>query len=166
MRHKMAGKNKKKKSGDDGLIAQNRKARYEYAIEETIEAGIALLGSEVKSMRSGGGISIVESHAGEKHGEIYLFNTNIPEYKHANQFNHEPKRPRKLLLKKREISKIIGATKQKGVTLVPLKMYFNERGLVKVLLGLGKGKKQSDKRDTEKQRDWQRQKERIMKHEQ
>ena len=154
----------KAKKVNEGQIAENRKARYEYTIEETLEAGIMLEGSEVKSLRMQGGASIVESHAGEKQGGIFLFNANIPEYKMSNQFNHEPRRPRKLLLHKREIRKLTGAIKRQGITLVPLKMYFNQRGLVKVLLGIVKGKKQVDKRETEKNRDWQRQKERLMKH--
>lgn len=153
-------KDKKK----DGLIAENRKARHDYEIEETLEAGIMLEGSEVKSIRLQGGVSLVESHAAEKQGAIYLFNANIPEYKMANQFNHEPKRPRKLLLKNREIQKLISQIKRAGITLVPLKMYFNNRGYAKLLLGIARGKKKADKREAEKSRDWQRQKERILKH--
>ena len=152
---------KKKKS--DGYIAENRKARHDYTIEDSLEAGIMLLGSEVKSIRMQGGVSLMESHAGEKQGDIYLFNANIPEYKMSNQFNHEPRRPRKLLLKKREITKLAAAVKRQGIALIPLKMYFNDRGLVKLLLGIATGKKKADKREAEKQRDWNRQKDRLMK---
>ena len=153
---------KKKKSA--GSIAENRKARHDYTIEDSLEAGIMLLGSEVKSIRMQGGVSLMEAHAGEKQGDIYLFNATIPEYKMSNQFNHEPRRPRKLLLKKREINKLSAAIKRQGITLIPLKMYFSERGLVKLLLGIASGKKKADKRETDKQRDWKRQKERLMKH--
>lgn len=152
---------KKKKS--DGYIAENRKARHDYTIEDSLEVGIMLLGSEVKSIRMQGGVSLMESHAGEKQGDLYLFNANVPEYKMSNQFNHAPRRPRKLLLKKREINKLVAAVKRQGVTLVPLKMYFNDRGLVKVLLGIATGKKKVDKRQAEKQKDWNRQKERVLK---
>lgn len=152
---------KKKKS--EGYIAENRKARHDYTIEDSLEAGIMLLGSEVKSIRMQGGVSLMESHAGEKQGDIYLFNANIPEYKMSNQFNHEPRRPRKLLLKKKEITKLSAAVKRQGIALIPLKMYFNKRGLVKLLLGIATGKKKADKRESDKQRDWKRQKERILK---
>ena len=152
-----------KKKRTEGYIAENRKARHDYTIEDSLEAGIMLLGSEVKSIRMQGGVSLVESHAGEKQGDLYLFNANIPEYKMSNQFNHEPRRPRKLLLKKREINKLSAAVKRQGIALIPLKMYFNKRGLVKLLLGIASGKKKTDKREADKQRDWQRQKERILK---
>ncbi|HBN21812.1 MAG TPA: SsrA-binding protein [Holosporales bacterium] len=152
-----------KKKRTEGYIAENRKARHDYTIEDSLEAGIMLLGSEVKSIRMQGGVSLVESHAGEKQGDLYLFNANIPEYKMSNQFNHEPRRPRKLLLKKREINKLSAAIKRQGIALIPLKMYFNKRGLVKLLLGIASGKKKTDKREADKQRDWQRQKERILK---
>ena len=105
----------------------------------------------------------MESHAGEKQGDIYLFNANIPEYKMSNQFNHEPRRPRKLLLKKREITRLSAAVKRQGIALIPLKMYFNDRGLVKLLLGIATGKKKVDKRAADKQKDWKRQKERMLK---
>lgn len=153
-----------KKSDNNKLLAENRKARHDYHIEETLEAGIMLLGSEVKSLRMQGGASITESHAGEKQATLFLFNANIPEYKMSNQFNHEPRRPRQLLIKQREFNRISAAIKRQGITLVPLKLYFNDRGLVKVLIGLAKGKKKADKRETEKQRDWSRQKERLLKH--
>lgn len=141
-------------------IAENRRARHDYTILTTFEAGIMLTGTEVKSLRQGGA-SIVESHASEKLGEIFLFNANIPVYKSANRFNHEPKRPRKLLLKKREIGKILGAVRTEGKTLIPLSLFFNRRGIAKVLLALAKGKKNVDKRQDIKAREWQRRKERI-----
>ncbi|NCP62546.1 MAG: SsrA-binding protein SmpB [Alphaproteobacteria bacterium] len=152
-----------KQKRTEGYIAENRKARHDYTIEDSLEAGIMLLGSEVKSIRMQGGVSLVESHAGEKQGDLYLFNANIPEYKMSNQFNHEPRRPRKLLLKKKELNKLSAAVKRQGIALIPLKMYFNKRGLVKLLLGIASGKKKADKREADKQRDWQRQKERILK---
>lgn len=144
------------------VIAQNRKARFEYEILETLEAGIILVGSEVKSLRQGK-TNITEAFADERHGAIYLINLNIEEYKGANRFNHEPKRPRKLLLHKREQNKLLGNIQRKGVTLIPLVMYFNHKGIVKVSLGIGKGKKLYDKRATEKERDWQRDKARVLK---
>ena len=144
------------------VIAQNRKARFEYEILETIEAGIILVGSEVKSLRQGK-TNITEAFADERNGAVYLINLNIEEYKGANRFNHEPKRPRKLLLHKREQNKLLGTIQRKGVTLIPLVMYFNHKGIVKVSLGIGKGKKLYDKRATEKERDWQRDKARVLK---
>ena len=143
------------------VVAENRKARFNYAIEDTIEAGISLTGTEVKSIRNGK-TTIAESYADSKDGEIWLINANIPEYLQANRFNHEPKRPRKLLLHRKEIGKLAGAIQREGMTVVPLKLYFNQRGIAKVLLGLAKGKKLHDKRDTEKRRDWDRQKGRLM----
>ena len=147
------------------VVAQNRRARFDYAIAETFEAGIMLTGSEVKSMRAGQS-SINESFAGEMLGEqggaIFLFNANIPEFSHGNRFNHEPKRPRKLLLNIREINKLHGAVMRQGMTLVPLSIYFNGRGRAKVELALAKGKKAPDKRATEKERDWKREQGRIM----
>lgn len=143
------------------IIADNRKARYNFEIVETLEAGLSLSGTEVKSLRTGKA-NIAESYATEESGEIYLVNAYIPEYLQANRFNHETRRPRKLLLKKREIAKLIGAVQRDGMTLVPLKLYFNIRGLAKVELALAKGKKVHDKRETEKKRDWQRQKARLL----
>lgn len=147
-------------------VAQNRRARFDYEILETVEAGIMLSGSEVKSLRFGKA-SINESYAGEMGGEfageLYLFNANIPEYLEAHQFNHFPKRPRKLLLHKRQIRKFLGSVHKKGMTLVPLSIYFNERGKAKVELALGKGKNVVDKRQTIKDRDWARDKARILK---
>lgn len=153
-----------KKHSDSGktVIAQNKKARHDYFIEETFEAGIVLLGSEVKALRAGKG-NISESYAEEENGEIYLVNSYVGEYKGANRFNHHPHRARKLLLKQKEIRKLFGKLKVKGYTLVPLLLYFNAKNIVKVELGLAKGKKQHDKRATEKQRDWQRDKQRLIK---
>jgi SsrA-binding protein len=143
------------------VIAQNRKARHNYHIEDSLEAGIVLSGSEVKSLREGRG-NIQESYATEQDGEIFLVNAYIPEYRQAGPQNHEPRRARKLLLNRREISRLIGAVQREGMTLVPLQIYFNARGLAKVELALARGKRQYDKREAEKQRDWQRQKARLM----
>src|ERR671915_2213173 len=131
------------------VVAENRRARYDYAIEEVYEAGIALTGTEVKSLRFGEG-SIAESYAEVKDGEVWLINANIPEFSHGNRFNHEPKRPRKLLLHEKEISKLFGAVARQGMTLVPLSIYFNSRGRAKVELALARGRKSHDKRDYEK----------------
>ena len=143
------------------FAAQNRKARHDYLIEDTIEAGMMLTGSGVKTLRLGRA-SIAEAFAAEKDGEIFLYNSYFPEYEGAKHFSHAPRRARKLLLKKREINKLIGATQRSGITLVPLSIYFNERGRAKLELGLAKGKRKADKREAEKARDWQRQKARIM----
>ncbi len=143
-------------------VVENRRARFEYYIEDEVEAGIVLVGTEVKSLREGKS-NIQDAHAGEKDGDIYLFNMHISEYKGGNRFNHEPTRPRKLLLHKKEIKKFIGQTKVKGMTIVPLSLYFNDNGMVKVKIGLAKGKKLHDKRATEKERDWGREKASIMK---
>ena len=143
------------------VVAENRKARFNYSIEDTVEAGVVLTGTEVKSVR-GGKSAIAESYADAKGGEIWLVNATIPEYMQANRFNHEPKRLRKLLLHKKQINKLVGAIERDGMTLIPLKMYFNERGMIKLQLGLAKGKKLHDKRDTEKKRDWEREKGRLL----
>ena len=143
------------------VVAENRKARFNYAIEDTVEAGIALTGTEVKSIRNGK-TTIAESYADTKGGEIWLINANIPEYLQANRFNHEPKRPRKLLLHRKQINRLMGAVDRDGMTLIPLKLYFNERGRAKIELGIAKGKRKSDKREAEKARDWQRNRARIM----
>ncbi|RTL76950.1 MAG: SsrA-binding protein SmpB, partial [Bradyrhizobiaceae bacterium] len=135
--------------------------RFNYSIEDTIEAGVMLTGTEVKSARNGKS-TIAESYADSKGGEIWLVNANIPEYLQANRFNHEPRRPRKLLLHKRQINKLIGAIEREGMTLIPLKMYFNEQGRLKLELALAKGKKLHDKRETEKKRDWSREKSRLL----
>lgn len=144
-----------------GNIAVNRKARFEYSVEEEIEAGIVLTGTEVKSLRVNK-VQINDSYAGEKNGEIWLFNAYIAEYEGGNRFNHETHRPRKLLLHKKQVRKLLGRLKVKGVTLVPLSLYFNNRGIAKIKLALATGKKEYEKRDTIKQRDWQRDKARIM----
>jgi SsrA-binding protein len=142
-------------------VAENRRARFDYYIEDTFEAGIALTGTEVKSLRFGEG-SIAESYAEVRGGEVWLVNSNIPEFSHGNRFNHEPKRPRKLLLHEREIARLHGAVERKGMTLVPLSIYFNGRGRAKVELALARGKNVADKRQTVKDRDWERQKARVM----
>ena len=144
-------------------VAQNRKAFHNYTIEERVEAGLVLSGTEVKSLREGRA-NLNDAHAGEMEGELWLFNVHIPEYKGGNRFNHEPKRPRKLLLHKREMAKLMGAIQREGYTLVPLALYFNKRGIAKAELGLAKGKKSYDKRAAIKDRDWQRQKERLFRH--
>ena len=142
-------------------VADNRKARFHYEIVETYEAGIALTGTEVKSLR-GGKATIGEAYAGPSGEEFFLFNAYIPEYLQANRFNHETRRPRRLLLHKRQINKLIGATQREGFTVIPLKIYFNDRGRTKVELGLGRGKKLHDKRETEKERTWNRERARLM----
>lgn len=143
------------------LVAENRKARFNYAIEEKLEAGIALTGSEVKSLRTGKA-NIGDAYAAEDGGELYLINADIAAYRQAGRDNHEPKRIRKLLLHRREIDRLIGAIQREGMTVVPLRLFFNRRGIAKVELGLAKGKKLHDKRETEKRRDWERQKGRLM----
>ncbi|HEX2135090.1 MAG TPA: SsrA-binding protein SmpB [Microvirga sp.] len=143
------------------VVADNRKARFHYDIVETYEAGIALTGTEVKSLR-GGKATIGEAYAGPSGEEFFLFNAYIPEYLQANRFNHETRRPRRLLLHRRQINKLIGATQREGFTVVPLKIYFNDRGRAKVELGLGRGKKLHDKRETEKERTWNRERARLM----
>ena len=157
----MSAKNNATSKTTGGNIAINRKARFEFSIEEEFEAGIVLAGTEVKSLRANK-VQIGDSYAGEKNGEIWLFNAYIAEYAGGNRFNHETNRPRKLLLHKKQIRKLLGRLKIKGVTLVPLSVYFNNRGLAKVKLALAMGKRQYEKRDTIKQRDWQRDKARIM----
>jgi len=142
-------------------VAENRRARFDYFIEDVFEAGIALTGTEVKSLRFGEG-SIAESYAEVKDGQVFLINSNVPEFSHGNRFNHEPKRPRKLLLHEREIAKLTGAVERKGMTLVPLSIYFNGRGRAKVELALAKGKNVADKRQTIKERDWKREQQRLM----
>ena len=143
------------------VAAENRKARFNYAIEDTIEAGIALTGTEVKSIRSGKS-TIAESYADSKDGELWLINANIPEYLQGNRFNHEPKRPRKLLLHRKQINKLIGAIQREGRTVVPLQVYFNPRGRAKIEIALVAGKQAHDKRQSIKDRDWQRQRARMM----
>ena len=143
------------------VIADNRKARFNYFIDETLEVGVALTGTEVKSLRQGKA-TIGKSYADSRGGEIWLINANIPEYQQANRFNHAPKRPRKLLLHRRQIEKLIGAVEREGMTLVPLKLYFNERGRAKIELALARGKKLYDKRETEKKRSWERERGRLL----
>ena len=161
----MSQKNDKNKNGiiSHGLVAENRRARYDYEIGETLEAGIVLTGTEVKSLRLGKA-QIAESYASPEKGELWLINAYIPEFLQANRFNHEEKRPRKLLVNKKELVKLSEGVERAGNTIVPLKLYFNEHGKAKLLIGLGKGKKSFDKRETEKNRDWNREKARLLKH--
>ena len=150
-----------KKNLSSNIVAQNRKASFNYFFEDTLEAGIELLGSEVKSLRAGKG-SIADAYALDSEGEIYLHNTYIPEYKQSSYNNHDPRRLRKLLLNKKEINKIIGKINRDGFTVVPTKIYFNSKGIAKVNIAIAKGKKLHDKRQTKKQRDWNREKSRVF----
>jgi SsrA-binding protein len=143
------------------VVADNRKARFNYEIGEVFEAGIMLTGTEVKSLRTGKA-TIAESYADSRGGEIWLINSNIPEYLQASRFNHEPKRRRKLLLHKNQVNKLAGAVEREGMTLVPLRLYFNERGRAKLELALGRGKKLHDKRETLKKRSWDRERGRLL----
>ena len=143
------------------VVADNRKTRFNYEIGETFEAGVALTGSEVKSLRAGKA-TIAESYADARNGEVWLINCNIPEYLQANRDNHTPKRPRKLLLHKRQINKLIGAVERQGFTVVPLKFYFNDKGRAKLEIALARGKKLHDKRETLKQRSWDRERSRLL----
>ena len=143
------------------IAAENRRARYDYFIEEKFEAGIQLQGTEVKSLRFGEG-SIAESYADVEGGEVWLINSNIPEFSHGNRFNHDPKRRRKLLLHGREINKLHSAVHRQGMTIVPLSIYFNSKGKAKIEIALAKGKKAPDKRATEKARDWKREQGRLL----
>ena len=143
------------------VVADNRKARFNYELGEHFEAGVALTGSEVKSLRAGKA-TIAESYADARDGEIWLVNSNIPEYLQAHRFNHAPKRPRKLLLHKRQIDKLAGAVEREGMTIVPLKLYFNDKGRAKVEIALARGKKLHDKRETLKRRSWERERGRLM----
>ena len=143
------------------IVAENRRAYFDYAIEEKFEAGIALTGTEVKSLRSGEG-TIAESYAEVKDDEAWLINSNVPEFSHGNRHNHEPKRPRKLLLKRRELEKLYGAVARHGMTLVPLSIYFNSQGRAKVELALARGRKHHDKREYEKEKDWKREQGRLL----
>ena len=150
-----------KKEPEKKLIAENRRARREYFIEDEYEAGVMLTGTEVKALREGQA-NIAESYASPENGGIWLINANIPEYSAGNRENHEPKRPRKLLLHAREIARISEAVSRQGYTIAPLQLYFNDRGIAKISIGLAKGKKLHDKRDTDKERDWNRQKQRLL----
>jgi SsrA-binding protein len=143
------------------LIAENRRARFDYFLEDSVEAGLALTGTEVKSLRNGRA-NIAESYADVKNGEIILVNADIPPYAQGNRFNHEPRRPRKLLLHRKQIEKLIGAVQREGRTLIPVKLYWNDKGLAKLELALAKGKKLHDKREVAAERDWQRDKARLM----
>lgn len=151
-----------KRENKGKTIAENRKARFSYAVEDTLEAGLVLTGTEVKSMREGKA-NIQESYASVEDGEIWLINSYVPEYSGGNRFNHEPKRRRKLLLNKREMARLAQAVEREGMTMVPLRMYFNEQGRAKLLLATAKGKKLHDKRETQKKRDWGREKARLLK---
>lgn len=143
------------------LIAENRRARFDYFLEETFEAGLALTGTEVKSLRNGRA-NIAESYAGVEGREIVLINADIPPYQQAHRFNHEPRRPRKLLLHRKQIDKLIGAVQRDGRTLVPVKLYWNDKGMAKLEVALAKGKKAHDKREAVADRDWARDKARLM----
>src|SRR4029079_10862685 len=143
------------------VVADNRKARFNYEIGEVFEAGIALTGTEVKSLR-GGKAMIAETYADARRGELWLINATIPEYLQANRFNHAPKRARRLLLHRRQINRLVGAVEREGVTLVPLKLYFNEKGRAKIEIALARGKKLHDKRETEKKRSWERERGRLL----
>ena len=151
----------KKKNSDENIAARNRKARHNYFIEDNIEAGIMLQGTEIKSIRNGRS-SIEESYASEENGELFLVNAYIPEYQAGGRDQHETRRPRKLLLHKKELVKMINAVNRQGATIIPLSLYFNKRGMLKVDLGIAKGKRQYDKRQTEKNRDWKRDQDRII----
>ena len=150
-----------KKERPHKIVADNRRARFNYEIGETFEAGIALTGTEVKSLRQGRA-TIAESYADTRDGELWLVNANIPEYVQASRFNHAPKRPRKLLLHRRQIEKLAGGVERDGMTIVPLKVYFNDKGRAKVEVALARGKKLHDKRETDKKRSWEREKGRLM----
>ena len=157
----MAQKSKSKTPDNFKIVADNRRARFNFEIGDTFEAGLQLKGSEVKSLRAGKS-NITDSYAGEQAGELFLFNAHIPEYTEANRLNHETRRPRKLLMHKKEIAKCLGAVQKEGMTLVPLKLYFNDKGRAKLTLAIGRGKKLHDKRETEKRRDWNREKQRLL----
>lgn len=164
----MANKSKKNEKKKPGMIsvnqtvAENKQARFNYTLEDRFEAGIMLVGTEVKSLRLGQA-SITEAYVGPKDGDIYIFNANIPEYQQAgNRGQHDPKRVRKLLLHKKEIGKILGAVAQKGYTIMPIRLFFDKRGLAKLEIALAKGKQLHDKRETDKKRDWAKQKGRLM----
>ena len=156
----MAAKSKKE-SANGRLIADNRKARFNYEFVDTLEAGLALTGTEVKSLR-GGQANIAESYATEEDGELWLINSYIPEYGEGNRFNHNPRRRRKLLLHKKQMAKLIGAIHREGMTIVPNRLYFNDRGLAKLQIALAKGRKAHDKREVSKERDWKREQGRLL----
>ena len=157
----MADAKSKKGLISHGIVSQNRKARFDYTIKDTVEAGLVLKGAEVKSLRHGRA-TLTEAWAGEREGELFLFNAYIPEYQGGVLSRFEPRAPRKLLLKRKQISTLVGAVARQGVSLVPLQIHFNDRGVAKVLLGLGEGRKKHDKRAAVAARDWQRDKARLM----
>lgn len=159
----MAREPKKPAMITSGAVAENRRARYDYEVLDTLEAGIVLTGSEVKSLRLGKA-QITESYASPERGELWLINAHIPEFVQANRFNHEEKRPRKLLVSRQQLARLSEGVERAGNTIVPLKLYFNDRGIAKLLIGLAKGKKSFDKRETERNRDWDREKARLLKH--
>jgi SsrA-binding protein len=161
MSSKSGGAKKKDERGGIKIVGENRRARYDYELLQDFEAGIALVGSEVKSLREGR-INLAEAYAAMKGNELFLLNSNISEYREANRFNHEPKRPRKLLLNRKEIDRLAVGVLREGLTIVPLKIFFNTRGRAKVDIALAKGKKSVDKRETIKERDWNREKSRVM----
>lgn len=158
----MAPKKNAKSDVNTGVVADNRRARFDYEVLDTVEAGLVLTGTEVKSLRTGKA-QIAESYVSPERGELWLINAHIPEYVEANRFNHDERRARKLLVSKRELARLEQEVARKGNTIVPLKLYFNDRGRAKLLIGLARGKKTVDKRETEKQRDWAREKARVMK---
>lgn len=151
----------KKKDDDQKIVAENRKARFNFEVLDTLETGLALTGTEVKSLRTGQA-NIADSYASIEGGELWLINSWVPEYLQGNRFNHEPRRRRKLLVQKKELARFAKAVEREGMTLVPLKIYFNDRGRAKLLLAVARGKKLHDKRETEKSRDWDRQRSRLL----
>jgi SsrA-binding protein len=159
----MSSKNggRKKKDGTQGVIAENRRARRDYEVIDTLEAGLMLQGTEVKSLRVGKA-NLEHSYASFEKGEPFLLNADIPEYATGNRFNHKPTRPRKLLMHRREANRLMASVQRDGMTIVPLKLYFNENGLAKLLVGLARGRKKADKREHEKTRDWARDKARLL----
>lgn len=156
-----SGGRKKKPDGVSGVISENRRARYNYRIEDTLEAGLVLQGTEVKSLRQGKA-NLAHAHVRIERSEAHLVNADIPEYRAGNRLNHKATQPRKLLLHRREIDRLAAAVQRAGATVVPLKLYFNDAGMVKLLIGLATGRKKADKRENEKRRDWQRDKARLM----
>lgn len=158
----MAAKAPKSNIINTGMVAENRRARFDYEVLDTLEAGLMLSGTEVKSLRTGKA-QITDSYASPEGGELWLINAYIPEYGKANRFNHEERRKRKLLVSRKELSRLAAGVERGGNTIVPLKLYFNERGMAKLLIGLAKGRKEHDKRDVQRDRDWGREKQRIMK---
>jgi SsrA-binding protein len=161
MSARSGGAKPKASQGPRKVVADNRRARFDYELLDIFEAGLMLVGSEVKSLRQGRA-SLADSYASVNDGELWLVNAHIPEFGQANRFNHEPRRPRKLLLNKREIHRLSGGVQREGLTIVPLKVYFNDRGRAKAEIALARGKKQHDKRETEKQRSWDRERSRLL----